>query len=57
MFIPNYQEHFKTKIEAVAYILELLIQNPAIAGRDGTLQLQAMGQFIVIKPIKKKEKV
>lgn len=53
---PNYIEAgFKTKEEAVGKILQMLIENPAVVGTDGYLNITALGNHYRLKPVKKKQ--
>lgn len=56
MFTPSYQAEFKTKELAVASILQQLIENPAVADKEGFLSITAFGNFYRLKPLKKKPK-
>ena len=57
MMTPNHvAAGFKTKIEAVQKIIEMLIENPAVAGVDGTLGVVIWGKLFVVTPKKRKSK-
>jgi hypothetical protein len=55
MFTPTYKEKFKTKVEAIAHIIEALIENPNTAGANGKLDVLAFGQYMQLTPVKKKK--
>lgn len=53
--INNWERNFKTKQEAIVHIFDCLTENPAVADQDGTLKIMFGGEFITIKPKKKKK--
>lgn len=52
----NWKINYKTKDEAKIAILNGLMENPAVAGTDGTLFVGWFGEWLTIRPKKRKPK-
>lgn len=46
---------FKSKVFAIKHIFEMILQNPACAGVDGTVNFMIFGNLYQLKPKKKKQ--
>ena len=53
--IPNFERSgLKSKTVAIKHIIECLMANPNCAGSDGTCMVFAFGNWMSLKPVKKK---
>lgn len=55
-FTPNWvTAKYKSKVDAIGAMLELISNSPGCAGNDGSLGIMVFETFITITPKKKKK--